>query len=349
VQDDPVQRGLGLAVRVRFVRPFALLAAVTLTAGVSVGCTTGDDQVVRVYSARHYDLERAFEEFNADTGIEVEFLYGDDSELRERIAAEGEDTLADVYLTVDAGNLALAADEEVFRPLESGVLDDAVPANLRDPEDRWFGLAERARTIVYDPRAVDPAELSTYEDLADPKWEGRLCLRGATETYTQSLVASMIARLGYEQTKDVVEGWVANAEIFGNDVDLLENIASGDCEVGIANHYYLAQLIDEDPDFPVEIFWANQQTSGTHVNVSGAGVTAAADDPELARELLEWLATDGQEAFTAGNFEYPVNPDVDPVALVAEFGEFEADPLQAAELGTYNADAIRLMAETGYE
>ncbi len=324
----------------------AVLAVVTLAA---VGCTSTDDQVVRVYSARHYDLERAFQEFSDDTGIDVEFLYGDDAELRERIEAEGEDTLADVYMTVDAGNLALAAEEGVFQPVRSDVLDAAVPANLRDPEDRWFGLAERARTIVYDPAAVDPSELSTYEDLADPRWEGRLCLRGATETYSQSLVASMIARLGYDDTRRVVQGWVDNAEIFGNDVDLLENIASGDCEVGIANHYYLAQLIDEDPDFPVRAFWANQQTSGTHVNVSGAGVTAEADDPDLARELLEWLATDGQEAFTAGNFEYPVNPDVPPVPIVADLGRFRADRLQAAELGTYNADAIRLMAETGYE
>jgi len=315
------------------------------------GCSLpGDDEaVVRVYTARHYDLERAFEQFSTETGISVEFLYGTDAELRERIEAEGEDTLADVYMTVDAGNLAAAADEGVFQPVRSDVLDGAVPRSLRDPQHRWFGLAERARTIVYDPARVDPGQLSTYEDLADPRWAGRLCLRGATETYTQSLVASLIAKNGYDATERVVEGWVDNAQIFSNDVDLLENIASGDCAVGIANHYYLAQLIDEDPDFPVEIFWADQRAGGTHVNVSGAGVTAAADDPELAERLLEWLATDGQRAFTAGNFEYPVNPDVEPVALVADFGDFEADQLQAAGLADLNADAIRLMAETGYE
>jgi len=343
---------VGLVVRlvgVRLGRVVPAAAAVLALVAAAAGCTAGDDEVVRVYSARHYDLETAFEQFSADTGIAVEFLYGEDAQLRERIEAEGEDTLADVYLTVDAGNLALAADEGVFQPLESAALDGAVPANLRDPDGRWYGLALRARTIVYDPAAVDPRELSTYEDLADPRWEGRLCLRGATETYTQSLVASLIARHGYEQTARVVRGWVDNAEIFSNDVDLLENIASGECEVGIANHYYLAQLIDEDPDFPVEVFWANQQTSGTHVNVSGAGVTANADDPDLAQELIEWLATDGQQAFTAGNFEYPVNPDAEPVPLTAGFGEFEADGLQASELGTYNADAIRLLAESGYE
>ncbi len=333
------------------VRVRRMLTAATVLALVpaAAGCVPGDDQVVRVYSARHYDLETAFEEFSDDTGIGVEFLYGEDAQLRERIQAEGEDTLADVYMTVDAGNLALAAGEGVFQPLESDVLPDAVPANLRDEDDRWFGLALRARTIVYDPDAVDPSELSTYEDLAHPRWDGRLCLRGATETYTQSLVASLIARHGYEQTERVVRGWVDNARIFSNDVDLLESIDSGDCEVGIANHYYLAQLLEADPDFDAEVFWANQQTSGTHVNISGAGVTANADDPDLAQELVEWLATDGQQAFTSGNFEYPVNTDVDPVPLVESFGAFEPDGLQSSELGTYNADAIRLLAETGYE
>ena len=328
----------------------AALVTAVVAPLAATGCAAfGDDEVVRVYSARHYDLEQAFSEFTEETGIEVEFLYGEDAELRERIEAEGEDSPADVYMTVDAGNLSLAGEQGIFQPIESQILDDAIPEQFRDPEGRWFGFAQRARTIVYDPRSVDPAELSTYEDLADPKWDGRLCLRGATETYSQALVASLIARHGYEEATRIVEGWIDDAQIFSNDVDLLENIASGDCEVGIANHYYLARLIDEDPDFPVELFWANQETSGTHVNISGAGVTATADDPELAQQLLEWLATDGQEAFTSDNFEYPVNPDVEPVPLVQEFGDFRADDLHAAELGTYNADAIRLMAEVGYE
>ncbi len=332
-------------------RPLIALASIACTALAASGCSLAgaDDNVVRVYTARHYDLESAFEKFSADTGISVEFLYGTDAELRERIEAEGEDTLADVYMTVDAGNLAAAADEGVFQPVRSQVLDDAVPRSLRDPQDRWFGLAERARTIVYDPSRVDPSELSTYEELADPKWDGKLCLRGATESYTQSLVASLIAKDGYAETTKVVEGWVDDAQIFSNDVDLMQNIASGDCEVGIANHYYLAQLIDKDPDFPVQIFWADQQTGGTHVNVSGAGVTAAADNPDLAQQLLEWLATDGQQAFTSGNFEYPVNPDVKPVPLIAGFGEFKADQLNAAQLAARNTEAIKLMAQTGYE
>lgn len=308
-----------------------------------------DDEVVRVYSARHYDLETAFEQFVDETGVSVEFLYGTDAELRERIAAEGEDTLADVYMTVDAGNLTLAADAGIFQPLESEALDAAVPEQLRDPDGLWYGLSMRARTIVYDPDDVDPAELSTYEALAEPEWEGRLCLRRSTNVYTQSLVASLIANHGRDRALEIVHGWADNARILNNDVAILENIAADACDVGITNHYYLARELEDDPEFPVALFWANQDAQGVHVNVSGAGVTAEADDPDLAAQLIEWLATDGQQAFVAGNHEYPVNPDVAPDDLAAGFGSFETDPLNAAEFGALNADAVELMAEAGYQ
>lgn len=334
-------------------RAAAALAVLALLAAGCGSVASGDDDIVRVYSARHYDLEPAFEQFAEETDISVEFLYGGDAELRERIAAEGEDTLADVYMTVDAGNLHLAAEEGMFQPVESEVLDEAIPEPLRDPQGRWFGLSRRARTIVYDPEAVDPSQLSTYEALAEPEWEGRLCLRRSTNVYTQSLVASLIVHHGEERAREIVAGWADNATILNNDVEILEHIAAGECEVGIVNHYYLARLLDDDPDFPVEVFWANQDGDGpdgrgVHVNTSGAGVTAHADDPELALRLLEWLATDGQEAFVAGNHEYPANPDVEPDPLIAAFGDFQADELGAAEFGSRNADAIELMAEAGY-
>ncbi|HKJ12983.1 MAG TPA: extracellular solute-binding protein [Ornithinimicrobium sp.] len=342
-------RAIG-SVRRRPPRPTRVWAALgALSALLLTGCVGGDDEVVRVYSARHYDLEDAFIKFNEETGIKVEFLFGSDSELRERIAAEGEDTQADVYMTVDAGNLASAAEQGVFAPLESSVLDEAVPEGLRDPRDRWFGLAERARTIVYSPERVDTAQLSTYEALADPRWQGRLCLRQSSATYTQSLVASMIAERGEEGTEEVVQGWADNAEIFSNDVEIIDNIASGSCDVGIVNHYYLARELDEDPDLPVELFWANQDTTGTHVNISGAGVTAEADDPELAQRLLEWLATDGQSEFVADNDEYPVNDDVEPVPVIADFGDFTAQDIDAVAYAELNEAAIELMARAGYE
>lgn len=329
-------------------RTLALAAVLTVTVS-GCGIAAGSDETVRVYSARHYDLEPAFEKFADQTGISVKFLHGSDAELRERIKAEGEDTLADVYMTVDAGNLAIAARNGIFRPVASPELRDAVPEHLRHPDGMWFGLSKRARTIVYDPRDVDPSQLSTYEALADPEWKGRLCLRRSTNVYTQSLVASVIAHHGRDEARGIVRGWADNAEILNNDVVILENIAAGECDVGIANHYYLARQLDENADFPVEIFWANQDAQGTHVNISGAGVTKHADNPELAKRLIEWLATDGQQAFVEGNHEYPVNPEVEPEPLIADFGEFEADRLDAARFGSLNEEAIRLMAEAGYE
>ena len=254
-----------------------------------------------------------------------------------------------VYMTVDAGNLALAADEGIFQPLDSDVLDGAVPANLRDSDGQWYGLSQRVRTIVYHPDRVDPGELSTYAALAAPEWDGRLCLRRSTNVYTQSLVASLIANEGEDRALEIVAGWADDAEILNNDVAILENIAAGTCDVGIANHYYLARLLEDEPDFPVEVFWADQDGRGVHANVSGAGVTANADDPELAAQLLEWLATTGQEAFVEGNHEYPVNPDVAPGPIISEFGSFTVDPLNAAEYGRLNAEAIELMARAGYE
>jgi iron(III) transport system substrate-binding protein len=324
---------------------------VLLVAGC--GIVGGEDpDTVRVYSGRHYDLEQAFRAFADETGVSVEFLYGGDAELRERIAAEGEDTPADVYLTVDAGNLWQAAEEGLLAPLDSATLRDAVPAGLRDPDGRWYGLSMRARTVMYHPDRVDPAELAstdTYADLADPRWRGRLCMRDSTNSYTQSLVASLIAGHGEPRAREIVRGWVDNeVEIYPNDIQILENVAAGGCDVAIANHYYLARLLADEPDLPVALFWANQDGPGVHVNISGAGVLSDADDPELARQLIEWLATTGQNDFVDGNHEFPVNPAVQPEPLIAGFGEFRYEPIDASAYGELNARAVALMNEVGY-
>lgn len=325
-----------------------LVFSMTLVSCGVVDAFSGEE-TVRVYSGRHYDLEEAFEEYASETGVDVEFLFGGDAELRERLRTEGEDTLADVFMTVDAANLELAAAEDLLRPMVMSDLG-VIPDNLVHPDELWVGLSKRVRTIMYHPDRVDPSELSTYEDLADPKWGGRLCMRNSTNVYTQSLVASLIYHHGYDGALEVVSGWVANdTDIMSNDIVILETIAAGGCDVGITNHYYLARLIEDDPDFPVLPFWANQAGRGVHVNVSGAGVTANADNPDLATQLIEWLATDGQEAFVYGNHEYPVNQEVPPPPLVREWGAFEEDPLNAAEFATLNADAIRLMNEAGYD
>ena len=308
---------------------------------------------IQVYSARHYDVEDAFAEFEEQTGKSVEFIFDDDAVLLERIQAEGEDSPADVYMTVDAGNLWNAANEGVVEAVDSSALEAAVPEGYRDPEGRWFGLALRARTILYNPDSVDPAEFDaedSYAGLADPAWSGRLCMRDAEEAYTQSLVASMIALHGEERTREIVQGWLDNdVEIMSNDILLIEAVDAGTCDVAIVNHYYVARELDDDADLNVALYWASQEGAGTHVNLSGAGVVATSDNKGDAQELLEWLATDGQHDFIGGNHEYPINPDVEPDEMVAGFGEFTPMDLDAQAYGENNAAAVDLLAELGYQ
>ena len=320
-----------------------------LVSGCGIALGGDDGPAIQVYSARSYGAEEAYQRFTEETGIRVEFLNGNDAELRERLQSEGESSRADVFMTVDVANLALAAEQGVFRETDSAALEAAVPEDLRDPQGRWFGLSVRARGIVYDPDEVDPAQLSTYEALADPAFRGRLCLRTSTSAYTQSLVASMIANLGEEQARAAVEGWMANdPQIINNDVEIVRTVGAGGCDVGITNHYYVARLMAEDPDLGVDFFFPDQATSGTHVNISGAGVTRSSDSPAEAQRFLEWLATTGQSLFVDGNFEFPVNPEVAPVEQVAAFGEFRRDPINVGELGRFNAAATQLLSDAGY-
>ncbi len=332
----------------------ATTLALTATAGCGVlGGSAEEPGDIQVYSARHYQLEEAFAAFEEDTGLSVDFLFGDDAELRKRLEAEGEGSPADVYMTVDAGNLWAAEDAGLLQPLDSRVLDDAVPARYRAPDDTWFGLALRARTVLYDPDAVDPAEFDaedTYAGLTDPTWQGRLCMRDSTEAYTQSLVAALIHLHGYDEAKAVVQGWIDNdVDIMSNDVLLIEAVAAGTCDVALVNHYYVARELEADPDLDVELYWASQEGAGTQMNLSGAGVVATSDATGEAQRLLEWLATDGQDDFVGGNHEYPANPDVAPDEVVAGLGDFEEMPIDAAAYGKRNPDALQLMAEVGYE
>ena len=326
------------------------LVVLPVVAGCGITASLGDEgPAVQVYSARSYGAEEAYERFTEETGIEVEFLNGNDAELRERLEAEGADSPADVYMTVDVANLSLAAEQDLLQPVQSTELEQAVPASLRDPQDRWFGLSERARVVIYDEDEVDPAQLSTYAALGDPEWKGRLCLRTSTSAYTQSLVASIIASEGPEAARAVVDGWVANdPQIFANDNEIVRTVGAGGCAVGITNHYYVARERAADPDLGVGVLFPNQSTTGTHVNISGAGVTKHADDVEDATTFLEWLATTGQSQFVDGNFEYPVNRSVEPVEALVELGEFTRDELNVGELGTYNAQAVQILTDAGY-
>ena len=330
------------------------LAAATAGCGALDG-SSGDEEPadIQVYSARHYDVENAFAAFEEETGLKVEFLFGEDADLLKRLEAEGEQSPADVYMTVDAGNLWAAQQAGVLQPVQSKMLDTAVPRGYRDRGDHWFGLALRARTVVYHPENVDPADFdteNTYAGLADPKWQGRLCMRDSTEAYTQSLVAALIETYGREETEQMVQGWLDNdVDIMSNDILLLEAVDAGTCDVALVNHYYLARELEEKPDMAVDIFWASQDGEGVQMNLSGAGVVATTDNEADAQKLLEWLATDGQGSFIGGNHEYPVNADVRPDSIVAGFGRFDPMPIDAAAYGQRNAEALALLEEVGYE
>ena len=305
-----------------------------------------------VYTSRQPHLiEPLFDRYAAETGIDIEYINDSEAALIERLDAEEDKTVADLFMTVDAGNLWHAAERDLLQPVQSEALNRAVPAALRDDQGRWYGLSVRARTIVYHPDRVAESELSTYEALASGKWSDRLCLRTSKKVYNQSLVAMLIEHHGEERTEDIVRGWVDNLATgpFSSDTRLIEAMEAGQCDVGIVNSYYLGRKLAENPDYPVKLFWANQATTGTHVNISGAGVTRHAPHPEAAQALLEWLASsEAQNEFAQNNLEFPVNPEVAPRGIVREWGDFRADdtPLQIA--GKRQAQAVRLMDRAGY-
>ncbi|MFN3844013.1 MAG: extracellular solute-binding protein [Rehaibacterium terrae] len=307
-----------------------------------------------VYSERREPLiQPIFERYTAETGIRVSWLTDAAPALIERLVAEGANTRADLFMAVDAGNLWQAAERGVLAVIDSPALEAAIPAHLRDPDDRWFALSLRARTLVYSTERVRPEELSTYEDLADPKWRGRLCLRSSKKVYNQSLTATMIERLGAERTEDILRGWVANlaAPPFADDTLLINAVAAGQCDVGIVNTYYFGRVQKDNPAVPVAVFWPNQGEgeAGVHVNISGAGVTAHSKNAAAAQAFLEWLASDAvQEAFAKTNFEFPAKPGIAVDPLVAAWGAFRADPVDVVVAGRRQAEAVQLMDRAGW-
>ena len=312
-------------------------------------------QPLVVYTARAQQLiEPIFDRYTAETGVPVRYMSDSEGALMQRLQAEGAATPADILMTVDAGNLWAAAERNLLQATESTVLRENIPAHLRDPEQRWFGFSIRARTMVYSTERVRPEHLSTYENLADPVWEGRLCLRTSQKVYNQSLVAMMLAELGTEATEAVLRGWVRNlaAPPFANDNAVMEAIVAGQCDVGLVNTYYFGRLKREQPDLPIQLFFPNQATGqrGVHVNVSGAGITRHAKQPEAARAFLEWLsAGEAQALFADLNLEYPANPAVAPSALVASWGTFRQELINVSEAGRRQVEAVMLMDRVGYK
>jgi iron(III) transport system substrate-binding protein len=330
-----------------------LLTLSIATLFLIVSISTVFAQEVVVYSARKEHLIKPiFELYSKKTGTKIKYLTGKAGALLERLKAEGPNTPADLLITVDAGNLWHAAEEGLVSPVPSDALQKNIPSHLRDSQNRWFGLSVRARTIVYNTKKVGISELSTYEALATPGWRGRLLLRTSKKVYNQSLVASLIVEHGETETERIVRGWVANmaAPPFSNDTKVMESIAAGLGDVGIVNTYYYGRLMKKKPSLSLALFWPNQNGTGVHVNVSGAGVTAHAKHRRDAVRLLEWLSTEEpQSLFASVNMEYPANPNVKVDPVVAGWGEFKPNPINVAEYGKYQAAAIRLMDRAGYK
>ena len=305
-----------------------------------------------VYSSRsHYGAEKVFENFTKQTGIKVRFFNGNNNEVIERLRAEGNRTEADVLLTVDAGNLWFAASQGLLQPVQSRILTRNIPAHLRDPGNQWFAIAVRARTIMYSTERVKPSDLSTYASLGDPKWKGRLCLRTSTATYNQSLLASFIRIHGEAATEKMVRSWMANDPIYINgDTQILEAINAGRCDVGITNSYYLGRLLSTKPDTKVRPFWSDQNGSGTHVNVSGGGVTKWAKNKANAVRFLEYLSTpEAQQALAGASFEFPANASVKPAPVLTGWGTFKAQTIGVAAAGEFQAAAVKLSDRAGYK
>tara|TARA_B110000240_G_C13416786_1_gene417658 strand:- start:17 stop:1015 length:999 start_codon:yes stop_codon:yes gene_type:complete len=331
----------------KYTKLFCLLVLVS-------SCAQQDDiDQLTIYTSRQPQLiEPLLEQYKALTGIDVALLSGNATQLMERIIVEGDATEADIFMTVDAGVLWQAGEKGIFENIESEILSQNIPQHLRDADGKWFGLSKRARTIVYSSDAVNSDDLSSYEDLALPKWNNKLCLRTSTKVYNRSLIASMIDAQGLDHSKMVVQGWVNNlaTEVFSSDTQVLKAVSAGQCAVTIVNTYYLARLADDPQYSNLKLYWANQKSRGTHVNISGAGVVKSSKNKDAATKLLEWLSSEeAQESYADANKEFPVKSGIQVGETLKGWGEFKEDLISVEKLGSLQKEAVLLAQQAGYK
>lgn len=310
--------------------------------------------VVNVYSARHYDTDlQLYTDFETKTGIKVNLIEAASDALIERIVNEGKYSPADVLITVDAGRLYRAEQRGVFAPVQSDVLNSRVPAHLRHPEGLWFGISKRARVIIYNTEAGKPAGLNNYEDLANEAFKGQICVRSSSNIYNISLLAGLVAHHGEAQaeqwTRDVMANLLRRPQ--GNDTANIKAVASGECPISIVNSYYVARMIaDGNPDgSAVSVLYPNQETTGTHVNISGVGVLKHAPNRANAIAFVEYLTEKKAQAFLAeGNHEYPVTEGAAVTSVIAQMGTFKEDQINASELGRNQSTAVKIFDRAGW-
>ena len=332
-----------------------LVAAASTLTGLAAA---QNQEAVNIYSSRHYDTDLAlYEEFTEKTGIKVNRLEAGADALIERIKTEGEFSPADVLITVDAGRLWRAEEAGILASVSSEVLAERLPDTMRHPEGLWFGLSKRARVVIYNKEAGRPDNLETYEDLADPAHRGKICIRSSSNIYNISLLASIVANSGAEAAEAWAAGVVANfaRRPQGNDTSQINAVASGECAIAVVNSYYLARFAaSDDPNTrgtfdALGIIFPNQDDRGSHVNISGAGVLVHAPNRENAIRFIEYLTEDAaQRYFANGNNEYPAVPSVQASSAVEEMGAFKADDLNVSELGTHQAEAVRIFDRVGW-
>lgn len=314
---------------------------------------------VNIYSSRHYQTDEVlYDGFTRRTGIKVNRIEGKGDALIERIKSEGANSPADVLITVDAGRLWRADQAGLFQPVHSKVLEQRIPGNLRHPDGHWFGFSSRARLIFYNKTAVKAGEIARYEDLAEPKWRGRVCIRSGANIYNQSLLGSLIAAHGEAGAEAWAKGVVANFahDPRGGDTDQIRSVAAGECDVAVANSYYFVRLMtskkqeDREVASHVGVVFPNQGDRGTHINVSGAGVLKHAPHGKAAVRFLEYLVSDEAQAYFAdGSNEYPVVDGVAPNSAVKSLGRFKADPVNVALYGENQPAAQMIFDRVGWK
>ncbi|HKG65011.1 MAG TPA: extracellular solute-binding protein [Solirubrobacteraceae bacterium] len=341
---------LGTLIRRRGRLLAAVAAVIVVLAGAAVFAFGRSADVV-VYNGRsQYGDEAAFAAWEEKEGKSLELRAGSAPELFERLRSEGSDTPADLLVTTDLANLWRAKEAGMLQSVSTQALEAQVPAEYRDPDEQWWGLSLRIRTPMRSTERVDEGAITSYEDLGKPQFKGKLCLRTSNNEYNQSFVADRIAKHGEADTEKLLRSWMANdPQILGSDVDVLEAIGAGRCDVGLTNHYYLGRILKEKPDFPVAPAWADQDGAGAHTNLSGVALVKGTEHKADAVALMEWLTSTPAQETIVENSELAANPDVAPPEHIKDWADVKRDPIDVERAGKLLPSAIALMQKVGWK
>ena len=330
-----------------------------ITVFIACGNSSSSGDVVNVYTHRHYKADdELFSKFTEETGIKVNIVNASADELIQRLETEGEDSNADILITVDAGRLYRAQSKDLLQPIKSETLQTNISNAYREKDGYWYGLTYRARIIAYSKDRVNPEEIQTYEDLADPKWRNKIVIRSSENVYNQSLLASIILADGNDKAKEWAKGVVANMarNPKGSDRDQVKAVASGEADLAVVNTYYIGLMLNDEnveerkAGESVGIIFPNQNGRGTHINISGIGVTKYAPNKDNAIKLMEFLSgKEAQQTLANLNYEYPINPDANKTSILKTWGDFKADPVELYKLGEYNSMAVKIFDEVGWK